>query len=165
MAQCVRWTHCGSQWWKITTNNYIYSSSLLIFPFYSASLITPQDLKDWTDSPVNNSTCWCLWWPGRATCWKMASVQTPQPRSRTWWGRRLRRWAASCPPCGSGRRTDGEFLFGFCNWTEFEKRGDWEKVSASSVYVHSSVAQWKRCLHSIKLKDSVLGIVWVLWDK
>lgn len=29
----------------------------------------------------------------------------------------------------------------------------------SSVYVHSSVAQWKKCLHSIKLKDSVLGIV------
>uniref|UniRef100_A0A669CR87 C-Jun-amino-terminal kinase-interacting protein 4 n=1 Tax=Oreochromis niloticus TaxID=8128 RepID=A0A669CR87_ORENI len=31
----------------------------------------------------------------------------------------------------------------------------------SSVYVHSSVAQWKKCLHSIKLKDSVLGIVHV----
>lgn len=30
-----------------------------------------------------------------------------------------------------------------------------------SVYVHSSVAQWKKCLHSIKLKDAVLGIVWV----
>lgn len=29
----------------------------------------------------------------------------------------------------------------------------------SSVYVHSSVAQWKKCLHSIKLKESVLGIV------
>uniref|UniRef100_A0A3B5AAF7 C-Jun-amino-terminal kinase-interacting protein 4-like n=1 Tax=Stegastes partitus TaxID=144197 RepID=A0A3B5AAF7_9TELE len=29
------------------------------------------------------------------------------------------------------------------------------------VYVHSSVAQWKKCLHSIKLKDSVLGIVHV----
>uniref|UniRef100_A0A8C9W862 C-Jun-amino-terminal kinase-interacting protein 4 n=1 Tax=Scleropages formosus TaxID=113540 RepID=A0A8C9W862_SCLFO len=31
----------------------------------------------------------------------------------------------------------------------------------SSVYVHSSVAQWRKCLHSIKLKDSVLGIVHV----
>uniref|UniRef100_A0A8C9TCJ1 C-Jun-amino-terminal kinase-interacting protein 4 n=1 Tax=Scleropages formosus TaxID=113540 RepID=A0A8C9TCJ1_SCLFO len=30
-----------------------------------------------------------------------------------------------------------------------------------SVYVHSSVAQWRKCLHSIKLKDSVLGIVHV----
>eukprot|EP00064_Thunnus_orientalis_P013610 superscaffoldBa00002246_g13649 len=32
---------------------------------------------------------------------------------------------------------------------------------SQSVYVHSSVAQWKKCLHSIKLKDSVLGIVHV----
>ncbi|KTF72445.1 hypothetical protein cypCar_00050420, partial [Cyprinus carpio] len=30
-----------------------------------------------------------------------------------------------------------------------------------SVYVHSPVAQWRKCLHSIKLKDSVLGIVHV----
>uniref|UniRef100_A0AAR2J3X2 C-Jun-amino-terminal kinase-interacting protein 4 n=1 Tax=Pygocentrus nattereri TaxID=42514 RepID=A0AAR2J3X2_PYGNA len=29
------------------------------------------------------------------------------------------------------------------------------------VYVHSSVAQWRKCLHSIKLKDSILGIVHV----
>uniref|UniRef100_H3D1S1 C-Jun-amino-terminal kinase-interacting protein 4 n=1 Tax=Tetraodon nigroviridis TaxID=99883 RepID=H3D1S1_TETNG len=29
------------------------------------------------------------------------------------------------------------------------------------VYVHSSVAQWKKCLHSIRLKDAVLGIVHV----
>lgn len=34
-------------------------------------------------------------------------------------------------------------------------------VVCFSVYVHSSVAQWKKCLHSIKLKDAVLGIVWV----
>ncbi|KAG7261745.1 hypothetical protein CRUP_021354 [Coryphaenoides rupestris] len=32
---------------------------------------------------------------------------------------------------------------------------------SQSVYVHSSVAQWRKCLHSIKLKDSVLGIVHV----
>uniref|UniRef100_A0A4W3JLU6 C-Jun-amino-terminal kinase-interacting protein 4 n=1 Tax=Callorhinchus milii TaxID=7868 RepID=A0A4W3JLU6_CALMI len=30
-----------------------------------------------------------------------------------------------------------------------------------SLYVHSSVAQWKKCLHSIKLKDSILSIVHV----
>ncbi len=28
-----------------------------------------------------------------------------------------------------------------------------------SLYVHSAVSQWKRCLHSVKLKDSVLNIV------
>lgn len=32
-------------------------------------------------------------------------------------------------------------------------------MSGPSVYVHSSVAQLKKCLHSIKLKDAVLGIV------
>lgn len=42
-------------------------------------------------------------------------------------------------------------------WSEFKKSDD--RVSDPSVYVHSSVAQWKKCLHSIKLKDSVLGIV------
>ncbi|TKC50569.1 hypothetical protein EI555_011502, partial [Monodon monoceros] len=29
------------------------------------------------------------------------------------------------------------------------------------LYVHSSVAQWRKCLHSIKLKDSILSIVHV----
>ena len=28
-----------------------------------------------------------------------------------------------------------------------------------SLYVHSAVAQWRRCLHSVKLRDSILGIV------
>ncbi|XP_028264338.1 C-Jun-amino-terminal kinase-interacting protein 4 isoform X1 [Parambassis ranga] len=37
----------------------------------------------------------------------------------------------------------------------------WMGAQNGCVYVHSSVAQWKRCLHSIKLKDSVLGIVHV----
>ncbi|XP_032359187.1 C-Jun-amino-terminal kinase-interacting protein 4 isoform X7 [Etheostoma spectabile] len=37
----------------------------------------------------------------------------------------------------------------------------WLGAQNGCVYVHSSVAQWKRCLHSIKLKDSVLGIVHV----
>uniref|UniRef100_A0A8C8F2Y8 C-Jun-amino-terminal kinase-interacting protein 4 n=1 Tax=Oncorhynchus tshawytscha TaxID=74940 RepID=A0A8C8F2Y8_ONCTS len=37
----------------------------------------------------------------------------------------------------------------------------WLGAQNGCVYVHSSVAQWRRCLHSIKLKDSVLGIVHV----
>ncbi|KAM3592273.1 uncharacterized protein V6R79_016023 [Siganus canaliculatus] len=37
----------------------------------------------------------------------------------------------------------------------------WMGAQNGCVYVHSSVAQWKKCLHSIKLKDSVLGIVHV----
>uniref|UniRef100_A0A8D0A9V1 C-Jun-amino-terminal kinase-interacting protein 4 n=1 Tax=Sander lucioperca TaxID=283035 RepID=A0A8D0A9V1_SANLU len=37
----------------------------------------------------------------------------------------------------------------------------WLGAQNGCVYVHSSVAQWKKCLHSIKLKDSVLGIVHV----
>uniref|UniRef100_A0AAZ3RHH5 Sperm associated antigen 9a n=1 Tax=Oncorhynchus tshawytscha TaxID=74940 RepID=A0AAZ3RHH5_ONCTS len=31
--------------------------------------------------------------------------------------------------------------------------------SLSSLYVHSSVARWRKCLHAIKLKDSILNIV------
>uniref|UniRef100_A0A8C7FEE3 Sperm associated antigen 9 n=1 Tax=Oncorhynchus kisutch TaxID=8019 RepID=A0A8C7FEE3_ONCKI len=37
----------------------------------------------------------------------------------------------------------------------------WLGAQNGCVYVHSSVAQWRRCLHSIKLKDSVLGMVHV----
>ncbi|XP_044034081.1 C-Jun-amino-terminal kinase-interacting protein 4 isoform X5 [Siniperca chuatsi] len=37
----------------------------------------------------------------------------------------------------------------------------WLGAQNGCVYVHSSVAEWKKCLHSIKLKDSVLGIVHV----
>uniref|UniRef100_A0AAY4EV02 C-Jun-amino-terminal kinase-interacting protein 4 n=1 Tax=Denticeps clupeoides TaxID=299321 RepID=A0AAY4EV02_9TELE len=37
----------------------------------------------------------------------------------------------------------------------------WLGAQNGCVYVHSSVAQWRRCLHSISLKDSVLGIVHV----
>uniref|UniRef100_UPI0037E8562C C-Jun-amino-terminal kinase-interacting protein 4 isoform X3 n=1 Tax=Semicossyphus pulcher TaxID=241346 RepID=UPI0037E8562C len=37
----------------------------------------------------------------------------------------------------------------------------WLGAQNGCVYVHSSVTQWKKCLHSIKLKDSVLGIVHV----
>uniref|UniRef100_A0A3Q3VXJ0 Uncharacterized protein n=1 Tax=Mola mola TaxID=94237 RepID=A0A3Q3VXJ0_MOLML len=39
----------------------------------------------------------------------------------------------------------------------------WMGAQNGCVYVHSSVAQWKRCLHSIKLKDSVLGIGVYWW--
>ncbi|KAK7123209.1 hypothetical protein R3I94_020111 [Phoxinus phoxinus] len=37
----------------------------------------------------------------------------------------------------------------------------WLGAQNGCVYVHSSVAEWRKCLHSIKLKDSVLGIVHV----
>ncbi|XP_035998416.1 C-Jun-amino-terminal kinase-interacting protein 4 isoform X4 [Fundulus heteroclitus] len=37
----------------------------------------------------------------------------------------------------------------------------WLGAQNGCVYVHSSVAHWKRCLHSVKLKKPVLGIVHV----
>ncbi|XP_019647499.1 PREDICTED: C-Jun-amino-terminal kinase-interacting protein 4-like isoform X2 [Branchiostoma belcheri] len=37
----------------------------------------------------------------------------------------------------------------------------WLGAQNGCLYVHSSVAQWRKCLHSIKLKDSVLSIVHV----
>ncbi|XP_061564447.1 C-Jun-amino-terminal kinase-interacting protein 4-like [Cololabis saira] len=37
----------------------------------------------------------------------------------------------------------------------------WLGAQNGCVYVHSSVAHWKKCLHSIKLKESALGIVHV----
>uniref|UniRef100_A0A1A7Z063 JNK-interacting protein leucine zipper II domain-containing protein n=1 Tax=Iconisemion striatum TaxID=60296 RepID=A0A1A7Z063_9TELE len=37
----------------------------------------------------------------------------------------------------------------------------WMGAQNGCVYVHSSMAQWKRCLHSIKLKKPVVGIVHV----
>ncbi|CAL8304656.1 unnamed protein product [Lota lota] len=37
----------------------------------------------------------------------------------------------------------------------------WLGAQNGCVYVHSSVAQWKKCLHWMKLKDAVLGIVHV----
>ncbi|XP_059147421.1 C-Jun-amino-terminal kinase-interacting protein 4-like isoform X13 [Physella acuta] len=37
----------------------------------------------------------------------------------------------------------------------------WMGSHSGSMYVHSSVSNWKRCLHSVKLRDSILGIVHV----
>uniref|UniRef100_A0A8C4TIS3 C-Jun-amino-terminal kinase-interacting protein 4 n=1 Tax=Erpetoichthys calabaricus TaxID=27687 RepID=A0A8C4TIS3_ERPCA len=37
----------------------------------------------------------------------------------------------------------------------------WLGAQNGCLYVHSSVAQWQKCLHSIKLKDSILSIVHV----
>ncbi|GFN79414.1 C-jun-amino-terminal kinase-interacting protein 4-like [Plakobranchus ocellatus] len=37
----------------------------------------------------------------------------------------------------------------------------WMGSQSGSMYVHSSVSNWKKCLHSVKLRDSVLGIVHV----
>uniref|UniRef100_A0A8C9YD78 C-Jun-amino-terminal kinase-interacting protein 4 n=1 Tax=Sander lucioperca TaxID=283035 RepID=A0A8C9YD78_SANLU len=38
---------------------------------------------------------------------------------------------------------------------------DSPSADAQSLYVHSSVARWRKCLHAIKLKDSILSIVHV----
>lgn len=35
----------------------------------------------------------------------------------------------------------------------------WLGAQSGNIFVHSAVSQWRRCLHSIKLKDSVLSIV------
>jgi hypothetical protein len=35
----------------------------------------------------------------------------------------------------------------------------WLGSQSGSIYVHSAVSQWKRCIHSIRLLDSVLCIV------
>lgn len=37
----------------------------------------------------------------------------------------------------------------------------WMGAQNGSIYVHSSVAQWWRCIHTVKLKDAVLNIVHV----
>ncbi|XP_066992949.2 C-Jun-amino-terminal kinase-interacting protein 4 isoform X7 [Anabrus simplex] len=37
----------------------------------------------------------------------------------------------------------------------------WLGSQHGNIYVHSAVAQWRRCLHSVRLKDSVLSIVHV----
>jgi hypothetical protein len=37
----------------------------------------------------------------------------------------------------------------------------WLGSQSGSIYAHSAVSQWKRCIHSIRLKDSVLAIVYV----
>ncbi|XP_053399038.1 C-Jun-amino-terminal kinase-interacting protein 4-like isoform X18 [Mercenaria mercenaria] len=37
----------------------------------------------------------------------------------------------------------------------------WLGAQSGSLYVHSSVSQWRRCLHSVKLRDSILNIVHV----
>ncbi|XP_038055618.1 C-Jun-amino-terminal kinase-interacting protein 4-like isoform X3 [Patiria miniata] len=47
---------------------------------------------------------------------------------------------------------------------EFEKMTSikptmWMGGQDGCLYVHSAVSQWRRCLHSIKLKDSILSIV------
>ncbi|XP_052794701.1 C-Jun-amino-terminal kinase-interacting protein 4-like isoform X14 [Mya arenaria] len=49
---------------------------------------------------------------------------------------------------------------------EVEKMGSvlptmWLGAQSGSLYVHSSVSQWRRCLHSVKLRDSILNIVHV----
>ncbi|XP_065226364.1 JNK-interacting protein 3 isoform X2 [Planococcus citri] len=38
----------------------------------------------------------------------------------------------------------------------------WLGAQSGYIFVHSAVSQWRRCLHSIKLKDSVLSITHIL---
>ncbi|XP_070554450.1 LOW QUALITY PROTEIN: C-Jun-amino-terminal kinase-interacting protein 4-like [Ptychodera flava] len=57
--------------------------------------------------------------------------------------------------------TENDFMY-----VEVEKMSSvlptmWLGAQNGCLYVHSAVAQWKRCLHSIKLKDSILAIVHV----
>mgnify|MGYP005986561883 FL=1 len=35
----------------------------------------------------------------------------------------------------------------------------WLGAENGMIYVHSSVANWNQCLHSVKLKDAVISIV------
>ena len=49
-------------------------------------------------------------------------------------------------------------------YSEMEKMSSvlptmWLGSQSGSIYVHSAVSQWKRCVHSVRLKDSVLSIV------
>merc|ERR1711892_499415 len=51
-------------------------------------------------------------------------------------------------------------------YSEMEKMSSvlptmWLGSQSGSIYVHSAVSRWKRCIHSIRLKDSVLSIVHV----
>merc|ERR1719370_1564187 len=48
-------------------------------------------------------------------------------------------------------------------YSEMEKMSSvlptmWLGSQSGSIYVHSAVSQWRRCIHSIRLKDSVLSI-------
>ncbi|XP_041356753.1 C-Jun-amino-terminal kinase-interacting protein 4-like isoform X9 [Gigantopelta aegis] len=57
--------------------------------------------------------------------------------------------------------TDNQLQYG-----ELEKMSSvvptvWMGSQSGSLYVHSSVTQWKRCLHSVKLRDSILSVVHV----
>ena len=49
-------------------------------------------------------------------------------------------------------------------YSEMEKMSSvmatmWLGSQSGSIFVHSAVSQWRRCIHSIRLKDSVLSIV------
>lgn len=49
-------------------------------------------------------------------------------------------------------------------WARKEKMSSvlatmWLGAQSGTLYVHSSVANWDQCLHSVKLKDAVLAVV------
>uniref|UniRef100_A0A3Q2Z1S0 C-Jun-amino-terminal kinase-interacting protein 4 n=1 Tax=Hippocampus comes TaxID=109280 RepID=A0A3Q2Z1S0_HIPCM len=54
----------------------------------------------------------------------------------------------------------------FFKWLIFKRMSSalptmWLGAQNGCLYVHSSVARWRKCLHAIKLKDSILSIVHV----
>uniref|UniRef100_A0A667YUD4 C-Jun-amino-terminal kinase-interacting protein 4 n=1 Tax=Myripristis murdjan TaxID=586833 RepID=A0A667YUD4_9TELE len=85
--------------------------------------------------------------------------------------------------CGGGSMGDGVFFFFICRSSDQDgevslpedrdpSEGEvlrmssalptmWLGAQNGCLYVHSSVARWRKCLHAIKLKDSILNIVHV----
>uniref|UniRef100_A0A3P8XIV6 C-Jun-amino-terminal kinase-interacting protein 4 n=1 Tax=Esox lucius TaxID=8010 RepID=A0A3P8XIV6_ESOLU len=74
-------------------------------------------------------------------------------------------------PLGAGRHEDQEGEASFPDNTlpvgeEVQRMSSalptmWLGAQNGCLYVHSSVARWRKCLHAIKLKDSILNIVHV----
>ncbi|XP_037544444.1 C-Jun-amino-terminal kinase-interacting protein 3 [Nematolebias whitei] len=76
-------------------------------------------------------------------------------------------------PADSFDRSTGQFKEDASQPTELEDGGEetknytsvaptmWLGAQNGWLYVHSAVGNWKKCLHSIKLKDSVLSLVHV----
>ncbi|XP_029013916.1 C-Jun-amino-terminal kinase-interacting protein 3 isoform X3 [Betta splendens] len=76
-------------------------------------------------------------------------------------------------PADASERSTGQSKEETCQPTETEDGGEearsytsvaptmWLGAQNGWLYVHSAVGNWKKCLHSIKLKDSVLSLVHV----
>ena len=79
-----------------------------------------------------------------------------------------------CRRCGLEHSQDGNFVFETLTLVTLATKvnaGDINKHPVSikmittiflvlfSVYVHSAISQWRTCIHSVRLKDSILSIV------